>query len=191
MRLNPNGEDISKRRRKNIRQTGLQQERRATFLLRPLAHYGAGVTRHDHDWNTPRPRLTLEVLNELPSGVHRKRDFRRDGVGMRLPRSGISIREVIDGLCLKSKAPERVGVQFTRVGMTVHEENKWMCRWPPGATAFHRVSLHTANSPRALAKLKDATAAWAGEVIPLLGMVIADAANMTLLVMQRAVARWT
>jgi hypothetical protein len=56
-----------KRRRKNIRQTRLQQDRCATFPLGSLAHSVLALTCDEHDWDVPRPRVAFQVLDELPT----------------------------------------------------------------------------------------------------------------------------
>lgn len=125
----PRCEDISKRRCKIIWQTRFHQERRAPFLLGSRTHASLALAGHNHDWNLPCPGVTVEVLNELPSGVHR--DLRRDDVRMRDPRSRVSVRNVIDGVGLKPEGRERLSVQFTRVGIAIHDENQRVFRWSP------------------------------------------------------------
>jgi hypothetical protein len=76
---------------------------------------------HD-DRYLSRPRLALQILNQLPSVTVAQRQVGDDDVRMKIPSAAAGLLAISGPDCLKTEKGKALDVKFTRVGVIVDDE---------------------------------------------------------------------
>ena len=94
-----------------LRQTRFQQEGRAPFLARPNPRVCTIVGGHDYNRDISRPRVALDVANQVPAVGFRETHLRHNDIRMRRPRVMERVRAIGDGQDFKTETVEGLGVE--------------------------------------------------------------------------------
>ena len=106
-------------------------------MLSAFSQRWCGVAGKQDDGNVSRSRVTLEILNQLPSITGTQRQVRHDDVRVKTPSPAVGLF-AIGGLdCLETERGKTMDVKFTRVVVIVDDEYQRLRRNVARATAVH------------------------------------------------------
>lgn len=115
--------DVSKLASKLIGWTWLHQEGGAALALGSLTRGCPSIIREDHHGDVSRPRVVLNLSNEIPAVGLWQEYLCDDHVGMNRPGLLVGVRAIASSRRLEAETLERDRVEFARVVMTVHEKH--------------------------------------------------------------------
>jgi hypothetical protein len=106
-------------------------------MLGAFSQRRCSVASEQHDRNASRSWVALQILNQLPSLTATQGQVCDDDVGMKIPRSAVSLLAISGPDCLETESDKALDVQLSRIVVIVDDEYQRSGRRVPGTTAIH------------------------------------------------------